>query len=122
MNARGARVGEVAVRHAAEITATDVSGPAHVSAAEMGATEMLSAAAEVMTATATTATTATMTFRQAGAGSENEHGERNCRDQRFENLACHSGTFVCKATARTPTRNAMITPARTMLFPFGRGA
>jgi hypothetical protein len=52
-----------------------------------------------------------MTARHARISSENEHGERNCRDQRFENLACHSGTFVCNASARTLTRNAMITPA-----------
>jgi hypothetical protein len=82
---------EVAARHAAEIMATDVSGPAHASAAEtrtakMG-TEMLSATPEVMTATTATATT--MTLRHTGAGSENERGERNCRDERFDNPACH---------------------------------
>jgi hypothetical protein len=43
-----------------------------------------------MTATTATATTATtMTLRHAGAGSENERGERNCRDERFDNPACH---------------------------------
>jgi len=101
VNARGARVGEVAVRHAAEIAATDVSGtepgPAHSSAAEMphtGAaemrtTEMRSATSEVSATTATAPTAPTMTMRPARAGSENERGERNCRDERFDYLVCH---------------------------------
>jgi hypothetical protein len=99
VNVRGVDVSEVAARHAAEITATDVSGtepgPAHASAAEtrtakMRTTEMRPATSEVMTATTATATaTAPMTMRQARASSENKRGKRNCRDERFDNSACH---------------------------------
>ncbi|MGA7101678.1 MAG: hypothetical protein WB019_15675, partial [Pseudolabrys sp.] len=70
-------------------------GPAHASAAEtrtakMRTTEMRPATSEVMTATTATATAATtMTMRQARASSENKRGERNCRDERFDNPACH---------------------------------
>src|SRR5215470_11918363 len=92
----GVGVSEVAARHAAEITAADVR-PAHSSATEtrtakMRTTEMPSAApvaaATAMTATAVTATTPS---RHAGVSSENQRGERNCRDEHFDNLDCHRG-------------------------------
>jgi hypothetical protein len=67
--------------------------------------------ATTMATTATTPTT-TMSMRQARASSENERGERNCRDERFDYLACHRGIPSRDAIAHTLRRNAIITCAR----------
>jgi hypothetical protein len=75
--------------------------------------EVMTATAEVMTATTATATTATtMTLRHTGVGSENERGQRNCRDERFDYPACHSGTCVCGAIAHTLMRSVIIMNAK----------
>ena len=70
----------------------------HTRAAEMRTTEMRSATSEVTATTAAAAAT-TMTMRHARASSENERGERNCRDERFGNFACHGGIPSRDATA-----------------------
>ena len=60
-----------------------------------------------------------MSFRQARPSSENERGERNCRDERFDYLACHRGTFKRGDCAYSHAKRYYNT-CQEMLFPTGR--
>ncbi|MGB9414499.1 MAG: hypothetical protein WCB26_25265, partial [Pseudolabrys sp.] len=62
------------------------SATSEVTTTKVAATEVT---ATTMATTATTPTATTMSMRQARASSENKRGERNCRDERFDNSACH---------------------------------